>query len=102
MANNGLPCHVAGTSALPLTADIRVPKSAFWRNTSASPLKADVAAGGSESPQLTQPGHLLSQTLGIINIVQYLKYSQLGQYSRAGGHDRSCFHQNTKQELEHV
>ncbi len=29
MANNGLPGHVAGTSALPLTADIRVPKSAF-------------------------------------------------------------------------
>ncbi len=37
LANNGLPGHVAGTSAIPLTADIRVPKSAFWRNTSASP-----------------------------------------------------------------
>ncbi len=32
LANNGLPGHVAGTSALPLTADIRVPMSVsrFW------------------------------------------------------------------------
>ena len=50
----------------------------------------------------THLGHLLSQTLGIINIVQYLKYSQLGRCSCEGGHDRSHFHRNTKQELEHV
>jgi len=29
MANNGLPGHVACTSALPLTADIRARMSAF-------------------------------------------------------------------------
>jgi len=50
----------------------------------------------------THLGHLLSQTLGIINVVQYLKYPQLGQCSREGGLDRSRFHRNTKQELEHV
>ncbi len=56
LANNGLPGHVAGTSALPLTADIRVPKSAFWRNTSASPPAADLPGGVAEGPSLTQSG----------------------------------------------
>ncbi len=55
MANNGLPGHVAGTSALPLTADIRV-KSAFWRNTSASPPAADLPGGVAVGPFLTRCG----------------------------------------------
>jgi len=57
MANNGLPGHVAGTSALPLTADIRVPKSAFWRNMSALPPAADLPDGVAEGPFLTRRRH---------------------------------------------
>ncbi len=55
LANNGLPGHVAGRSALPPTADIRVPKSVIVPISSALPLKADVAVVGRESPKLNIP-----------------------------------------------
>ncbi len=60
VANNGLPGHVAGTSALPPTADLRAPMSAFPPIMSASPPRADIAAVGHKSPVMTQPGHLLA------------------------------------------
>ncbi len=64
LANNGLPGHVACTSALPPTADIQNLMSAFVPISSALPLKADVAAVGRESPKLTQRRH--SSLLGLI------------------------------------
>ncbi len=86
-------------------ADVR-----FWLEADIQPPEIEVRStpnsGHSEAhaglPVSTQLGHLLSQTLGTINVVQYLKYSQLGRCSCEGGHDRSHFHRNTKQELEHV
>jgi hypothetical protein len=53
LANNGLPGHVASTSAPPPRADIRWPMSVIVPISSASSPKADVAAVGRESPKLT-------------------------------------------------
>ncbi len=55
MANNGLSGHVAGTSALPPTTDIRAPMSALAPISSASPPGADLPGGVAEGPFLTQP-----------------------------------------------
>ena len=57
VANNGLSGHVAGTSALPPTADLRVSMSAFRPIPSASPPGADLPGGAAIGPQLTQTGH---------------------------------------------
>ncbi len=57
MANNGLPGHVAGTSALPPTADLRVSMSGFMAISSASPSGADLASSIAERLFLTQSGH---------------------------------------------
>ncbi len=57
MAKSRLPGHVAGTSALPLTTDIRAPKSAFAPISSASPPGADLPGGVAEGPFLTLSGH---------------------------------------------
>ena len=48
MANNGLPGHVAGTSALLPTADVRAPMSALAPISSASPPGADLPGGVAE------------------------------------------------------
>ncbi len=48
MANNGLPGHVAGTSASPPTADLRVSMSGFMVISSASPSGADLAGSIAE------------------------------------------------------
>ena len=53
MANNGLSGHVAVTSALHLTADIRAPMSVFTPISSASPPGADFPGGVAEGPFLT-------------------------------------------------
>ncbi len=45
MATSRLSEHVAGTSALPLTADIRAPKSAFALISSALPPGTDLPGG---------------------------------------------------------
>ncbi len=57
MANNGLPGHVAGTSALPPTADLRVSMSVIVLISSALPPTADVTGGVAEGPLLTRLGH---------------------------------------------
>ena len=57
LANNGLPGHVAGTSALPLTADIPAPMSALAPIASALPPTADLPDGVAEGPFLTRNGH---------------------------------------------
>ena len=60
MANNGFPGHVAGTSALLPTADVRAPMSALAPISSASPPGADRPGGVAEGPFLTRSGHSLS------------------------------------------
>ncbi len=62
LANNGLSGHAASTSAPPPRADIRWPMSVIVPNSSALPLKADVAAVGRESPKLTHSGHPFCRT----------------------------------------
>ncbi len=63
LANNGLSGHVAGTSALPPTTDIRAPKSAFAPISSASPPGADLHGGVAEGPFLTRSRHWRGWTL---------------------------------------
>ncbi len=46
--------HVAGTSALALTADIQWPMSAFTPISSAYLSTADVLSGAAEGPVVTQ------------------------------------------------
>ena len=56
MANNGLSGHVATTSALPPTADLRVSMSAFTPVPSASPSGADLRNDVAVLPLVTQSG----------------------------------------------
>ncbi len=56
LARFGPDGHVAGTSALPPTTDIRAPMSAFAPISSASPPGADLPGGVAEGPFLTQFG----------------------------------------------
>ncbi len=53
LARIGSQGHVAGTSALPPTTDIRAPMSAFVPISSASPPGADLPGGVAEGPFLT-------------------------------------------------
>ena len=75
MAITGLSGHVASTSALPPTADLRVSMSAFAPISSASPPGADLPGGVAEGPLLThsrrrcQVGPLLSDSGRPIPIV---------------------------------
>ncbi len=74
MANNGFPGHVAGTSALLPTADVRAPMSALAPISSASPPGADLPGGVAEGPFLTQSGHSLSyadQRVGTLLALTY-------------------------------
>ncbi len=57
LANNGLSGHVAGTSALPPTAEVRAPMSAFPPIWSASPPTTDVPGKTAECLGLTQSSH---------------------------------------------
>ncbi len=61
LANNGLPGHVACTSALPLTADIPAPMSALAPISAASPPGADLPDGVAEGPLVTLSGSRRSQ-----------------------------------------
>ncbi len=54
VATNGLPGHVAGTSALPLTADLQAAMSASPPISSASPPAPDVGSTPGECRMLTQ------------------------------------------------
>ncbi len=57
LARLGNQGHVAGTTALPPTADIRAPMSAFPPIWSASPSGAELASSIAECLFLTQTGH---------------------------------------------
>ncbi len=54
MARIGSQGHIAGTSALPPTTDLRVSMSVFTPISSASPPGADLPGGVAEGPFLTQ------------------------------------------------
>ena len=56
MANSGCSGHVVGTTALPLRADLRAPKSAFAMISSAVPPDPDAQDGGADSPNLVESG----------------------------------------------
>ncbi len=54
LANNGLSGHVAGTSALPPTTDIRAPMSALTLFRPLHPPRADLPGGVAEANDLAQ------------------------------------------------
>ncbi len=57
LANTGLSGHVASTSALPPTMDLRAPMSAFRPIPSASPPGAALPDGAAVGPLMTLSGH---------------------------------------------
>ncbi len=77
LANNGLPGHVAVTSALPPTADVRAAMSAFAPISSASPPGADSPGGVAEGPFLTLSGHSKGACSGEMSPLRGLKIASI-------------------------
>jgi len=68
LANNELSGHVAGTSALPLTADIQMEMSASLLNSSDLPSTADAIRWPDYRPDLTQTGQYLTRRKFVITL----------------------------------